>query len=73
MDESTLHFEEIAALAGKLSPQQKILLIEKVMASLKQDLSSVEKKPRQPLYGLWSDVNVSAEEIDEARRDSNSV
>jgi hypothetical protein len=69
MDESALQFEDIAALAGKLSPQQKILLVEKVMASLKEDLSLTEKKPRRSLYGLWPDVSISAEEIDEARRE----
>ena len=69
MDESTPRLEEVTALALQLPPLEKIRLVEQVVATLKQDLGEAEKVPRRSLYGLWSDVGISAEEIDEARRE----
>ena len=71
MDESTLRFEEIAALAGKLSPQDKLRLISEVAATLKDDIVERGKAPLRSLYGLCTDLGPapSAEEIDEVRRE----
>jgi len=69
MNESTAQWEEIAALAMRLSPLEKIQLVEQVMATLKEDVQRGENKPRRSLYGAWEDVSISAEEIDEARRE----
>jgi hypothetical protein len=67
MSERISEFEQAVALAQNLSPLDKVRLVEQVMAILEQDLN--QKKPKRSLYGLWSDVNVSAEDIDQAREE----
>jgi len=54
-----------------LSPLDKVRLVEQLMVTLEDELrpGRKRKKPRRSLYGLWSDVRISAEEIDEARRE----
>lgn len=37
--------------------------------ALRESREDGEKTPKRSLYGLWKDVNVSAEDIDEARRE----
>lgn len=69
---SAVVFEQVAALAKSLSRLEKIQLVEEVMATLKQELityTETDANPRRSLRGLWSGVNVSAEDIDEARRE----
>lgn len=60
-------FEEALEIVQALSPLEKVRLVEEVMASLEHDL--VEKRPRRSLHGIWAGVDVSAEDIDEARRE----
>lgn len=68
MDDSSPQFDNIVALAECLSLQDKIRLIAQVAASLQRDIPA--QKPRRSLYGLWADdVNISAADIDEARRE----
>ena len=47
----------------------RIRLVQRIMESLKADLAPNDKKPKRSLYGLWAGTNVSAEDIDEARRE----
>jgi hypothetical protein len=63
-------FEEVASLVDHLSAGEKIRLVEHIMGTLKDALPDEQPEPLRSLYGLWSDlnVNVSAEDIDEARR-----
>jgi hypothetical protein len=69
MSEQFTDYEQAVAFALNLSPLEKVRLVEQVMATLEQDLTVGQKKPKRSLYGLWSDVNVSAEDIDDARRE----
>jgi hypothetical protein len=69
MSEQVTELEQAIAIASNLSPLDKIRLVEQVMATLEQDLTQNPKKPKRSLYGLWSDVHVSAEDIDEARKE----
>lgn len=69
MSQNTPELEAIITRMTSLSPLEKIRLVEQVMATLERDLSQVQQKPRRSLYGVWSDVNVSADDIDEARRE----
>jgi hypothetical protein len=57
----------IVEMARTLSPIEKIRLVEDVMVTLEKDLSEQGKMPRKSLYGLWADVDVSAEDISAAR------
>jgi hypothetical protein len=69
MSERVTEFEQAMAIALNLSPLDKVRLVEQVMATLEQDLVSNQKKPKRSLYGLWSDVSVSAEDVDDARQE----
>ena len=66
-------FEEVLDLAKRLPPRQKLRLIEAIVPDLAAPLAEAEEKakPLRSLYGLWKDlgVDVSAEDIDTARRE----
>ena len=67
-------FQEIALdLAKRLPARQKLQLIEAIVPDLAAPLAAAEEKaqPLRSLYGLWKDlgVDLSAEDIDAARRD----
>lgn len=62
-------FMHVVEMARALSPIEKIRLVEDVMTTLEKDLSEQVKMPRKSLYGLWADVDISAEDIDTARNE----
>lgn len=66
-------FETILDLVKRLTPGQKLQLIEAVIPDLEEPLRLAEEapKPLRSLYGLWKNLNieVSTEDIDEARRE----
>ena len=66
-------FAEVLELAKRLPPTQKLRLIEAIVPDLAAPLLQAETQPQplRSLYGLWRDlgVSISAEEIDDARRD----
>jgi hypothetical protein len=67
MSANTPELETLLTQALTLTPLEKVRLVEQVMATLEHDLLQQDQKPKRSLYGLWSDVSVSAEDIDEAR------
>jgi hypothetical protein len=67
MSANTPELEAALTQALALTPLEKVRLVEQVMATLENDLLQQDKKQKRSLYGLWSDVSVSAEDIDEAR------
>ena len=67
---STPELEQAVAIAVNLSPLEKVRLVEQIMATLEQDLSPKTNQPKRSLYGIWSDVDVSAEDIDEVRNET---
>ncbi len=69
MSQNTPELEAIITQIATLSPLEKVRLVEQVMATLERDLSPTQPKPRRSLYGLWSDVSVSADDIDVARQE----
>lgn len=68
MAEQILPLDEVVAFAQALSPIDKVRLVEQVMATLERELETAPK-PRRSLLGLWEGVSISAEDIDEARRE----
>ena len=65
-------FEDVLDLAKQLPPGQKLRLIEAILPELRNLLQPPEApKPLRSVYGLWKDldVDVSAADIDEARRE----
>lgn len=71
MSEQSATLKEVVTLVLKLSPSERARLMEQLDEMLERDLVQQEKKPLRSLYGLWADldVNISAEDIDEIRRD----
>jgi hypothetical protein len=71
MADITPDLQQALDLALTLSPLDKVRLVEEVMVTLEDDVRPIRKKkiPRRSLYGLWSNVHVSAEEIDEIRKE----
>lgn len=66
-------YDQVLSIASRLSPSEKARLLEDISAALRRELAQAEsqepKQPRRSLYGLWEGLNVSAEDIDEARRE----
>ena len=64
-------FEQASALIENLSPLDKVRLMERLASTLERDLGEPVTEPPPSLYGLWADlgVDISAEDIDEARRE----
>lgn len=71
MSTDTTELEAAFELAASLSPLDKVRLAERLMATLQDDLSPEQNEPLPSLYGLWAnlDVNISSEDIDEARKE----
>lgn len=69
--ENTITLEEVLALARRLSPEDKLRLIEKIAYDVERELFSAFTTPRKSLWGLCADLGPapSAEEIDEIRRE----
>ncbi len=72
MTKNGVALDEIVALAVRLSAVDKVRLLERVIATLEDDLMATRPAPRRSLRGLWADLGPapSAEEIDEARREA---
>ena len=69
MTDATVDLNEALEIAQGLSSLDKVRLVEEVMAWLKQDLTQQQTTPRRSLYGLWQDVHITEEDIDEIRRE----
>ncbi len=68
MDKADL--QSLEELARKLSLLEKIQLMESLLASLKRDvIAQLPAEERPALAGIWEDVRVSPEDIDEVRRE----
>lgn len=67
MSQNATSLKDAVELALKLSPVDKVRLVEQVMATLEHDLSQQQKTPKRSLLGIWSDVSITDADIDEAR------
>ncbi|MDQ3705686.1 MAG: hypothetical protein M3437_10775 [Chloroflexota bacterium] len=61
--------DEIVQLTRQLSLLDKVRLIEQLAPQIEQELKVVQPAERTPLRGLWKGVDISEEEIAEARRE----
>jgi hypothetical protein len=64
--------EDVLNLARRLSTVDKVRLIERVSPQIEAELEARGQTPRRSAWGLCRDLGEapSAEEIDEARRES---
>jgi hypothetical protein len=65
----TVTLDHVLKLAEQLSPLDKIRLIERVAPQLERELQAIDDRPRQSLRGLWKGLDISADDIAEARRE----
>lgn len=63
----TVTLDEIVALTKQLSLLDKVRLIEALAPQIKQELKIVQPTSRTPLRGLWKGLDITEEEITEAR------
>ncbi|MFN3762880.1 MAG: hypothetical protein ACK4WK_06745 [Anaerolineae bacterium] len=69
--ERMVTLEEALSLVKRLSPLDKVRLIEQITPDIKRELMAASLAPRKSLWGLCADLGraPSAEEIDQARRE----
>jgi len=69
--EKNVTFEEALSLVKRLSPVDKVRLIEQITPDIERELMAARPAPRKSLWGLCADLGAapSAEEIDQARRE----
>lgn len=65
--EKTVTLTEILELVTRLSLVDKVRLIERIAPQIEQGLSVEPLKPRKSLRGLWREIDISEEDIAEAR------
>ncbi len=59
--------KEVLDLAKQLSPLDKARLIERIAPQIEQELKVARPTPRKSLRGLWQGLDITEEEIAEAR------
>ncbi len=64
--------EEALEVVRRLSPVDKVRLIERIVPDIERELMTARSAPRRSLWGLCADLGPapSAEEIEEARREA---
>lgn len=61
--------EEALALVRQLSSVDKTRLIERISPDIQRELKTGRSIPRKSLRGLWRGLDITEEEIAEARRE----
>jgi len=69
MQERMINFEQVVNLARRLSPFDKLRVIESLVPDLEAPLQSPMKLRRRSLRGLLKGCSISAEEIDHVRQE----
>jgi len=67
--ESVVTLGEALSLAQQLSPVDKARLIERIVPDIERELKAAQLTPRKSLRGLWRGLDITEEEIAEARRE----
>lgn len=66
---NTVTLDEALVVVRQLSPVDKARLIERLVPDIERELRTAEPKPRKSLLGLWQGLDISEEDIQEARRE----
>jgi hypothetical protein len=69
MSDATVELNDALVIARGLSALDKVRLVEEVMALLEEELADRDRTPKRSLYGIWKDVHVTAEDIDQVRKE----
>jgi hypothetical protein len=65
----TVTLDKALAYVRQLSPVDKARLIEQMVPDIKRELRSAQSTPRVSLRGLWRGLDITEEEIDQARKE----
>jgi hypothetical protein len=61
--------EEALTLVRQLSPVDKARLIERIVPDIERELKTAGSTPLKSLRGIWRGLDITKEEIAEARRE----
>ena len=61
--------DEALAFVQQLSPEDKAQLIERTIYDIERELRAARSTPRVSLRGLWRGLDITEEEIDQAREE----
>ena len=64
-----ISLNEVLRLAQKLPLADKVRLIERIAPQIQRELRSPPGQPRKSLRGLWRGLDITEEDIDQARRE----
>ena len=67
--EKTVTLEEALDLVKRLSPLDKARLVERIVPDIERELKAARPTPGKSLRGLWRGLDITEEEIAEARRE----
>ena len=67
--ERIVTLEEALDLVKQLSALDKARLIERIVPDIERELKTARPTPRKSLRGLWRDLDITEEEIAEARQE----
>lgn len=67
--EQSVTLEDVLRLAKQLSAMDKVRLIERIAPEIEIDLQASQNGPRESLRGIWQGLNITDEDIAEARRE----
>lgn len=65
----TVTLEDVLQMAKQLSATDKIRLIERIAPEIERDLQISQPGPRESLRGMWQGLDITDEDIAEARRE----
>lgn len=66
---NTMTLEDALVVVRQLSPADKARLIERLVPDIERELRAVEPMPRKSLLGLWRGLDITEDDIEEARRE----
>ena len=61
--------EQALAVVRRLSAADKARLIERIVPDIERELEAVRPTPHKSLRGLWRGLDITEEDIAEARRE----
>ncbi len=67
--EQMVTLEDVLRLAKQLSAMDKVRLIEQIAPEIERDLQAAQPEPRESLRGIWQGLDITDEDIAEARRE----
>ena len=67
--DSSVTLEEVVASVRDLSPVDKAQLIDRIVPDIERELKSARRAERESLRGLWRGLDITEEDMAEARRE----